>query len=474
VTKGREKQVPSGAANAGAEKGQASRYRAQATIGETVATTRMAGSKFVVVPGFQSTVLSSGSTALPVSDLDILVVYALTDTLGQRITPQTWQRDNDPFFVWEPPPGGTGVAGYSVAIDETPDDVLDTVGTSFNVATRAQGPLGDGLHTFRVKAVNTAGSVGGVASVEVWVDTTPPEIQSYAPQPGTVLSAMSAPGVTLTVTDASSGVAASTISLLLNGSSVGLTPGSAGMWSSAPGVWGEGVNRLELRVSDAVGNVQAPLLWSVTRDSQPPTGSLVINGGATVTSSIYVTVGLEAQDATSPVTRMLLSNDETFGYVEEPFAAIRSLWRLTPVRGRRTVYVKFMDQAGNLSTPVSGAIDLMLLAPETVITSGPAGVTPLRAAAFAFMCPEGSCLFSFAFDYDAWSPWNTNAVADTTNLPFGNHYFRIKAALDVNGVEGIQSDEEDPSPAERTWIVGLDAPITPVPTGPPIKLWRLD
>jgi hypothetical protein len=50
----------------------------------------------------------------------------------------------------------------------------------------------------------------------------------------------------------------------------------------------------------------------------------------------------------------------------------------------------------------------------------------------------------------------------------------VKAARDVNGIQGIQSDEEDPSPAERTWIVGVAPSMIAVPKGPPIKIWRLE
>ena len=65
-------------------------------------------------------------------------------------------------------------------------------------------------------------------------------------------------------------------------------------------------------------------------------------------------------------------------------------------------------------------------------------------------------------------------TATREGLAFGNHYFRVKAAKEVNGTPGIQPDEEDPSPAERTWIVGVEPSILIVPKGPHIKLWRLE
>jgi hypothetical protein len=199
-----------------------------------------------------------------------------------------------------------------------------------------------------------------------------------------------------------------------------------------------------------------------------------VNSDAVMTTSVYVTLNLTASDATSGVAAMLISNDQLSGYVEEPFAGQRPLWKLKPVRGIQTVYVKFVDNAGHVSAPVSDQIELALLSPETVITSGPAGFSPNPSASFGYSCPEGDCVFSYAFDGDEWSDWSSELIARVSGLSFGNHYFRVKAAKDVNGETGIQPDEEDPSPAERTWIVGVEPSIFIMPKGPHIKMWRLE
>ena len=200
----------------------------------------------------------------------------------------------------------------------------------------------------------------------------------------------------------------------------------------------------------------------------------MINAGASLTTSVYVTLSLTASDATSGVASMLISNDLASGYVEEPFAAVRELWKLTAVSGQQTVYVKFKDGAGNSSEPVADDITLHLLAPDTLILSGPAGVTTDQSARFTFGCSEAECVYSYAFDHDPWSAWSSTNVADVSTLPFGNHYFRVKAAKESNGIPGIQPDEEDPTPSERTWIVGVEPLMKVVPAGPPVKLWRLE
>lgn len=434
----------------------------------------MTSARFQVQAGFvvASTPKKKGA---PPGQLDLTVLYAKTAPLGTQITPQSWQQDVDPLFIWEAPAAGLDVAGYSYALETTPDETIDTTGTSWNVAEDPLKRLADGIHTFSVKAINTAGKSGKPISFEIWIDTTPPAINTYSPQPGLLLNTL-VPLITVQVTEPHSGVDPAQVVLTVNGSSASviLDPATGQLSASGSGLVREGSNRVELRVEDRVGNAQTPLIWSFMADVTPPAGSLVLNGGASMTTSVYVTLNLTASDSTSGITRMLVSNDPLVGYVDEPYVSLRELWRLNAVRGPQKVYVKFADGAGNISAPISDEIDLGLLAPETLILSGPAGLTPQRLAKFAFSCPEGGCVFSYAFDHSGWSDWMAESSATQADLPFGNHYFKVKAAKEVNGLAGIQPDEEDPTPAERTWIVGVEAPPLFIPLGAPIKLWRIE
>lgn len=472
VSKGKNQQLEVAETNQGGGRLTSSKFQQQASVGGAIAGSRISSSRFRVIPGFVGAGLSAPG-AVPRSDLDLTVLYAKTEAWGTNIPAKTWQKDNTPIFIWEPPPTGPEVAGYSYAIDATPDDTIDTTGTSFDVATSTLKSLVDGKRTFSVKAINTAGKGGKPISMELWVDTTPPQIATYTPEPGGLFNL--SPSVNATVSDAASGVTQDTIELLINGSPASvLFDAAAGRVSSTGGIWKEGANSMELRLSDAAGNARAPLVWSVTLDTKPPKGTVTINGGAEMTTSIYVSLGLSAADETSGVARMLMSNEELGGYVEEPYVSLRELWRLNAVRGPQRVYVKFVDKAGNVSAPVFDEIELGLLSPETVITSGPAGFSPTHSPSFTFGCLEGGCVFSYAFDNDPWSEWSTATSATTADLAFGNHYFRVKAAKEANGIAGIQPDEEDPSAAERTWVVGVETPVLAIPKGSPIKVWRLE
>lgn len=472
VSEGTSQKLETGSTNQGGGTSTSSNFRQQVSIGDGVSSATISSSKFRIVPGFLGASLSA-TTLPPITDLDLADLYAKTHALGLKITPQTWQTDADPLFIWEPPLTGADVAGYSYGLDQAPDDVVDTTSTSFDVAAATPNTLSDGVHTFTVKALNSAGNAGKPLSLELWVDTTPPQIVTHTPEAGGLLNASA--NVTATLADAASGVDASSLSLQVNGSAASVSYAPAtGTLTAAGGGWKEGANSLELRASDVAGNVQTPLVWSVTLDTKPPTGTVLINGDADLTTSVHVTLELDASDATSGLSSMLISNDEATGYVAEPYAALRKFWKLTAIRGPQRVYVKFVDKAGNTSSPVSDVIDLLLLSPETTITSGPAGFSQDPSATFTFSCPEGGCVFAFAFDNDAWSDWSATATAAVPGLVLGNHYFRVKAAKDVNGTPGIQLDEEDPSPAERTWVVGVEPSLFSFPKGPHIKLWRLE
>lgn len=475
VSSGNDKRLESGGTTQAGGTVTSSQFRQQISVGEAVGgSTRLSSTNFRVLPGFVGATLSTAKVA-PVSVLDLTILTAKTDAFGLEIAPQTWQQDQDPYYRWEAPAGGLDLAGYSYAFDSAPDETVDTTAISLDVAASAIKQLSDGKHPFSVMALNTAGNAGKPISLELWIDTAPPQITSYAPVPGSLLG-LSATDVNATVADAGSGVDQTGVEVLVNSSpaQIEFTEASGAVAATGTGAWKEGTNSLTLRVADRVGNAAAPLVWSVSLDSTPPTGSVTINGGSAMTTSGYVTLTLAASDAVSGIDRVLISNEELTGYVEEPFAAQRELWKLHLVRGTQTVYVKFKDKAGNVSAPVSDEIELGLLAPETVLTRGPAGFTQDRTAAFTFMCPEGGCVFSYAVDADEWSAWDPATTVERPELVFGNHYFRVKAAKDVNGMEGIQPDEEDPTPAERTWIVGAEPSAFSVPTGPPIKLWRVD
>ena len=98
--------------------------------------------------------------------------------------------------------------------------------------------------------------------------------------------------------------------------------------------------------------------FAETPDTTPPNGSLSINNGAGITSSTVATLNISASDDSSGVAQMMISNGQDFaGAVWENYSSSKP-WALAPGNGSKTVYIKFKDNAGNVSTVYSDSITL--------------------------------------------------------------------------------------------------------------------
>ena len=119
---------------------------------------------------------------------------------------------------------------------------------------------------------------------------------------------------------------------------------------------------------DNAGNVE-PVSLPVPIDKTSPTGSLKINNDAVYTNSLSVTLNLSAEDNTggSGMNKMKFSNDNSNWSGGQNYAATAN-WTLDPGDGKKTVYVKFSDKAGNWSEAYFDSIILDKTPPEIIIT----------------------------------------------------------------------------------------------------------
>ena len=110
-------------------------------------------------------------------------------------------------------------------------------------------------------------------------------------------------------------------------------------------------------------------------DTTPPTStSISVNAGAVATNTTAVTLTLGATGA----SKMMISNDSTFtGELWENYLTSKN-WTLISGNGVKTVYAKFKDTAGNVSTAVSDTITLgsvVIPAPATPPSPTPTSTT---------------------------------------------------------------------------------------------------
>ena len=405
------------------------------------------------------------------SDMEVPIIWAKVSPAGEDISAKLWQDCSTPYMYWEYPVTGARVVGYSYAWGSIPDDQIDTNDISYQTPGDL---LEDGVRVFNLTAQNTGGNWSDMASFEIWIDRGDPVVGTYFPSNGSIIST-DVPVISIRVSDDKSGVNPDGIDMTINKSSVGATyDDSAGNVVYIPSVpLSEGDNVIAIEVSDLVGNKTTPLVWSFVVDTKGPSGSIIINNQDALTNSVYVDLILTAGDSTTDVESMSISNDGVFDTESwETFSAKRGNWMLPAITGTRKVYVRFKDTAGNESQIFNDTIELIIIAPDTIITSGPSMVTRSTEALFTFTSTVDGCVFRWKFDDEEWSDWSVDTSVKKRDLTEGNHYFKVQAAKDVNNNGQIDTDEIDPVPEERTWTIGEDVVKPGIPKRRPFRFWK--
>jgi ELWxxDGT repeat protein len=113
---------------------------------------------------------------------------------------------------------------------------------------------------------------------------------------------------------------------------------------------GDAHKTVRAQYRDASGNISAAYTDYIRLDTAPPTGTIVINGGAVSTTNPLVTLSLTwADGAGAGVSRMRFSDDgATWTPWEPPLATVQHLLPLPP-GGHQTVRVQYRDGADNVS-----------------------------------------------------------------------------------------------------------------------------
>jgi diphthamide biosynthesis methyltransferase len=131
---------------------------------------------------------------------------------------------------------------------------------------------------------------------------------------------------------------------------------------------GDGSKTVYVQYRDNVGNISSSYNDSIILDTVAPTGSILIDGGATYATSTSVTLNLSASDAGSGVDEMRFSDDGSTWSAWEPYATSKP-WTLPAGDGSKTVYVQYRDLLGNISVSYSNSILLDTTPPDVDITS---------------------------------------------------------------------------------------------------------
>ncbi|QLY26452.1 hypothetical protein [Bdellovibrio sp. KM01] len=150
----------------------------------------------------------------------------------------------------------------------------------------------------------------------------------------------------------------------------------------------QGSFQLGASMNDAAGNTGSATSPSYTKDTVVPTGSVVINGGASTTTSLSTTLTLTSSDSGG---EMYVTNTAgcASGGAWEAFATSKS-WSLATADATNTVYSKFKDAAGNESSCYSDTIVHTSTIPTVTIAS-PAPGSYINIANSTAFTISGAC-----------------------------------------------------------------------------------
>jgi hypothetical protein len=228
--------------------------------------------------------------------------------------------------------------------------------------------------------------------------------------------------------------------------------------------------------------------WSLptfsTQDTGMPVGSILIDGGAEVTSVTTVTLTLSAQDAGTTASgvawmRFREGTDWTSWEAYQP----NRQWILENWKGVRTVEVEFRDRAGNVSEAVADSIQYEPPAPKVLrITPSETGPTTTDVIHFQIEFDTPVTGFSEAADllvtHDPLgnrdhASVSLAAVSSTTYTAVvsgltGTGYFTLSVKAEVC-VDAVGAPHLASAPSPRVYLVkpGLRAAMVPEPAWTP-------
>ncbi|WP_145148096.1 S-layer homology domain-containing protein [Paenibacillus xylanexedens] len=131
----------------------------------------------------------------------------------------------------------------------------------------------------------------------------------------------------------------------------------------------DGDTVLKFKLVDRAGNQSTEYQRTITRDTEVPTGSIVINNGNVYTTNREITLNLSLGNGVTDVVAVQFSNNNSSWSGVEAFSSIKS-YTLPTGDGNKTVYVRLIDRAGNIGS-AQASITLDTTAPiVTGVTDG--------------------------------------------------------------------------------------------------------
>ena len=338
--------------------------------------------------------------------------------------------------------GGSGVASFECK--------LDAGAFAPCSSPRELSGLGDGSHSFEVRAVDNAGNTDASPASFTWsVDTTAPSTQIDT-HPSALVKVASA-SFTFSGSDpGGSGVASFECKL----DAGAFAPCSSPRELSG---LGDGSHSFEVRAIDNAGNADAsPASFSWSVDTTAPSTQIDTHPLVFAPSN-SASFGFSGSDTGgSGVASFECRRDS------EEWAACGSPRSYAALaEGPHSFEVRAIDQAGNKDqSPASFTWTVDTIAPTTQIDTHPSALVNVATATFTFSGADagGSGVASFECKLDAGAFAPCSSPRELSGLGDGSHSFEVRAVDNAGNT--------DASPASFTWSVDTTAPSTQIDTHP--------
>jgi hypothetical protein len=223
---------------------------------------------------------------------------------------------------------------------------------------------GDGMKTVYYQIKDFADNTF-TTSDSIGLDTTPPT-GSILINGGDLWARHRSVELTLNYTDLTSGV-------------YRVRYGWDGTWDSEPWEYptptkgwilpeGDGAKTVFYQIWDNAFWESITYSDDILLDTEPPTGSVIINDGDSMTPSTSVVLALTYSDAVSGASEVRYSNDGFWDTEPWELPATSKDWTLKPGDGLKKVYYQIRDSAGHLSITYSDSIGLDTNLPYGTLT----------------------------------------------------------------------------------------------------------
>ncbi len=349
---------------------------------------------------------------------------------------------------------GSGIAGYECRLDSS-----QAGDWSLCTSPKSYASLGEGAHSFEVRAVDVAGNADGSPAAFNWtVDTTPPNTQVDS-HPTSLTTATSAQFAFSGTDTGGSGVVAYECRRDSSEQSAWAACASPKNYSALT----DGGHKFEVRSVDAAGNAdQSPASFDWSIDTTAPETQIDAHPAALSISSSAQFAFSGTDLGGSGVASYECRRDSTEASAWSSCASPQSYASLTD--GAHTFQVRATDVAGNADgSPAAFNWTVDTTPPTATIDSGPSGLTNDATPSFEFHSSEAGSAFECSIDTGtpAYGPCSgPGSHTPAGALADGPHTFRVRAT-DAAGNLGTA--------ATRAFTVDTTAPPAPelTSTAPP-------